>query len=160
AAALGAALAPAGEGLAAADRDDVLGRHRVAAVGEVRQGALAVAAAAEDRDDGNAGNRGRRAGVVDLARRADRKDLGRAPRRHQRRRRVADRPVLPAAGERLDLVTQLLADEDVELVALADLGRPARRQGVAVADDDVDERFARKAEFADEVAGGCRPGAQ
>ena len=77
-----------------------------------------------------------------------------APRGGSRRRRgAADRPVLPALGQLLDLLAQLAADEDVDLVALAHLGRAARRDRVAVADDHVDQRLARQPEFAHQVPG-------
>ena len=47
-----------------------------------------------------------------------------------RRRRAAERALVPALGQLLDLLAQLAADEDVELVALAQLGRAARRDRV------------------------------
>ena len=85
---LGAPLAPARQRLAAADRDDALGDHRVAAVGEGDQGARPLAPAAQDGDHRDAADvLGRRGVVAVVAHRPHREDLRRAARRQPRRRR-------------------------------------------------------------------------
>ena len=132
AAALGAALAPAGERPAAADRDHVLGGHRVAAVGEGDQGAGPVAAAAQHRDAPRCRRpRSGAEGSSIVARPGRTEKICGAPRGGScGGGGVADRPLVPAPGQLLDLLAQLAADEDVQLVALAQLGRAARRDRV------------------------------
>ena len=129
--------------------------HRVAAVGEGDEGAGPVAAAAQHAKP----RRSRRSwlgaeGSSMSPPGPHREDLRGAARRQPRRRRRADRPLVPALGQLLDLLAQLAADEDVQLVALAQLGRAARRDRRAVADDHVDQRLARQARVR---APGARP---
>ena len=157
---LRAALAPVRQGAAIADRHGGLGDESVATVGKRDQGAVAVAAAAQHRDHGDAVDLFRAPRVLDPTAGPDREDLRSAARRQARRGGRADRPLLPALGQLLDLLAQLAADEDVDLIALAHLGRAARRDRVAVADDHVDQRLARQAEFAHQVAGRGGAGAQ
>ena len=151
---LGAPLAPAGQRPPAADRDQAVarsprsGRRRGRPGRRRRRGGCAAPRPPGSRRPRSAptGPRRSRAGP-------HREDLRGAARRQRRRGGPADRALVPALGQLLDLVAQLAADEDVQLVALAQLGRAARRDRAAVADDHVDQRLARQLQLAHRVPG-------
>ena len=151
-----------GQRLAAADRDDALGDHRVAAVGEGDEGARAArGGCAAPRPPGRRRRSSGAEGSSPSSRTGRTVKTCGEPRGGSRGGGgVPIGPVVPAPGQLLDLLAQLAADEDVQLVALAQLGRAARRDRGAVADDHVDQRLARQPEFADQVAGGGRARAQ
>ena len=64
----------------------------------------------------------------------------------------ADRPGAPAAHQLAELDRDLLAHEHVQLVALLDDRRAARRDRALAADDHVQQRLARQPELAHRVA--------